>query len=195
VTFVGSKATETLVKAFAPNVPIIINGNGGNDTLEVFGKLTRGVRFYGGTGNDVLTGGDAGDMLAGGDGSDVLTGGFGRDLLVGGRGVDRLFGGISSKRTNTQDANILIGDRTGHDTSDAALVALLGEWTSARTNDVRVGNLRAGLMLAAGFKLEAATITDDGDADQLFGALGQDWFWSLTSTDKRIDKLANDVLN
>jgi Ca2+-binding RTX toxin-like protein len=46
--------------------------------------------FYGGAGNDTLTGGPAGDVLHGGLGDDVLTGGGGEDSFDGGAGNDTL---------------------------------------------------------------------------------------------------------
>ena len=130
----GTQIIETLVRKFSTSQAIIVNGNGGNDTIEVMGKLTRGVRFYGGQGNDALLGGDAGDMLIGNNGLDVLTGLLGRDLLLGGKGVDRLFGGKASGNTDKKDENILAGDASTLDTNDGALTSLLGEWSSLRSS-------------------------------------------------------------
>ena len=61
----------------------------GNDIAEKVDEPVSTV-FYGGAGNDTLTGGPAGDVLHGGLGSDVLTGGGGEDSFDGGADNDTL---------------------------------------------------------------------------------------------------------
>ncbi len=85
----------------------VIQGEGGDDSLEI-GNLSRtGVRvvqFSGGLGNDVVDGrsarttinasGDLGrDVLLGGRAADALNGGHDGDIIAGGRGYDLLTGG------------------------------------------------------------------------------------------------------
>jgi len=186
VTFVGTVATETLMGVFPTTKAIVINGNGGNDTIEVVGNITRNVRFYGGTGNDVLTGGNGHDVLNGGDGNDVLTGKLGNDLLIGGIGADRLLGGSATGNTaTTGDENLLIGDKTIYDVNDAALAALLTEWSNtAKTSAARIATLRAGVAYLGGTaKLVAnTTIVNDNAVDQLFGTNSFTWFWNISPT-------------
>lgn len=72
---------------------IVIEANGGNDTVTA----APGVRAYmllsGGTGFDDLYGGANADELRGGPGPDRLFGRAGPDQLFGDAGNDRLFGG------------------------------------------------------------------------------------------------------
>src|SRR4029453_5785548 len=64
----------------------------------------------------------------------ALAGGDGRDLLIGGLDADTLDGGA--------DDDILIAGTTAHDADDAALNQILAEWTSARSYQSRVKNIK-----------------------------------------------------
>jgi hypothetical protein len=194
VTFQGRIAKETLIHTFTSAQEIIINGNGGNDTIEVAGTLTRPVRFYGGSGNDVLTGGGGNDVFVGGSGDDVLTGNLGRDLLIGGLGLDRIFGGMPSANTNKADENVVIGDATAYDTNDSALLALINEWRSTRTAAQRIANMRSGAT-TGGAALTTAAVTSDGLIDQLYGTAGLTWFWNVSGTDRLNAKRTADIVN
>ena len=117
----------------------------------------------------------------GGDGDDLLVGGDGRDLLIGGFGADRLVGNA--------DDDILIAGTTAYDGDDAALAAIMAEWTSAHSYASRVANLRGAgsgadfggrhngdiFLIADGAQ---ATVHDDGAKDVLTGSAGQDWFFA-----------------
>ena len=74
--------------------PWLINGIGGNDTIEGGGNKDT---LYGGLGNDNLNGGWDNDYLYGQDGDDLLKGdsflGQGHDYLDGGAGNDNLQAG------------------------------------------------------------------------------------------------------
>jgi Ca2+-binding RTX toxin-like protein len=72
--------------------PVIVFGNGGNDTIST-NNVRFPVQFYGGAGNDYLSGGASDDILDGGDGNDRLLGGQGYDILLGGSGNDTMAGG------------------------------------------------------------------------------------------------------
>ena len=69
-------------------------GGAGNDVMS--GKTTGGgtngqnnnIIFYGGSGNDTLTGSNGTDALYGGSGNDTLNGYIGSDTLTGGLGAD-----------------------------------------------------------------------------------------------------------
>ena len=79
-------ANTSLIQAF---------GQAGNDTIslsEINGALPR-ANFFGGAGNDTLTGGSGNDQLFGQEGNDTLLGKGGFDLLFGGAGNDTLNGG------------------------------------------------------------------------------------------------------
>jgi hypothetical protein len=154
---------------FQPTGHVVIHGLAGNDDLQVSGSISVPVWLYGGPGHDRLKGGDGHDVLLGEAGDDLLTGGGGRDLMIGGDGADRIVG-------NNED-DILISDWTAHDSSTAALSAIMAEWTRTdRTYLQRISNLMNGSGLNGSVVLNASTIFADADADKLTGSSGNDWF-------------------
>ncbi len=169
----------------------------GDDTALVLPLVTVPVRIAGGTGDDdisggwgddLLLGGDGNDRLYGGSGNDVLVGGGGMDLLLGGLGRDLLIGGIGADTLfGSAGDDILIDGATLYDESDAALLALLTEWTSSRSYAERVANLRAGsgpVLDGTGWMLETdETVFNDNDEDELNGAADQDWFFFAAEED------------
>jgi RTX calcium-binding nonapeptide repeat (4 copies) len=152
----------------------VLRGGAGND------------RLFGGLGNDQLFGDGGNDILLGQGGIDSLSGGAGRDLLVGGIGGDTLNGESGD--------DILVAGSTAHDSNEAALAAILAEWASARTYGARVGNIRSGAGLAAGFALNGGTVTNDAQVDTLYGQLDRDWFL-IGAGDKLKDKAAGELVN
>jgi Ca2+-binding RTX toxin-like protein len=178
-----------LTGTFAPEVRLDLYGGAGDDDIAVAGGIPTPVRLYGEGGNDRLRGGDGDDVLIGGDGDDLLVGGGGRDLLIGGRGADRIVG-------NEGDDILIAGFTAFEDPSlaihEAALTAIMAEWTSTRSYADRVKNLRgeqAGREAAFAQRANAeiflavdathgrvTTLYDDDAADVLTGSSGQDWF-------------------
>ena len=151
-----------------------LTGGDGDNTMNTAGFSDR-VVLVGGGGDDRLKGGSGNDVLIGGDGDDLL---IGRDLLIGGSGVDKIVG--------SENDDLLIAGSTAFDRDDAALEAILAEWTSGRDHETRVANLNGTgsgprlngtiLLLADG---PAATVLDDGVVDVLTGDAGLDWFCNL----------------
>ncbi len=88
-----------------------------------------------GSGNDTIYGGAGDDILIGGAGDDILYGGNGRNILIGGAGAgaDKLYGG-------GQD-DMLIAGSTAYDANDAALAAIMSEWSSNQSYADRVMDL------------------------------------------------------
>jgi Ca2+-binding RTX toxin-like protein len=163
---------------FAPTSRIVAFGQDGNDNIEVAGGIHLSAWLYGGPGNDLLKGGGGNNVLIGGDGNDTLIGGHGRDLLIGGTGADHLVGGSGD--------DILIGGTTAFDSNDAALCAIMAEWTSDHDYSTRVANLRgqgSGPRSNGNFFLissgPGATVFDDGAPDTLTGSSGMDWFFAF----------------
>jgi hypothetical protein len=80
------------------NAPAIggfeINGNEGDDEIELTSRVPVPATVRGGPGADKLGGGGGADKLMGGAGADHLAGDGGDDLLIGGAGDDRLNGGF-----------------------------------------------------------------------------------------------------
>ena len=115
---------------------------GGNDSADIDRKLKTAVVIDGGAGDDTLRAGKGQSILSGGEGKDQLYGGSGYSILVGGAGNDTLMAGSGrtiliggegqdTLRGSSSD-DILIGGRTAYDANEAALLAILAEWTSAR---------------------------------------------------------------
>lgn len=156
-------------------------GQGGDDTL------------LGHTGNDWLAGGDGDDLLSGGrdgaEGDDTLSGGSGNDVLSGGSGADQLNAGsgrnilLGGAGTDTLSGgtgqDLLVADRTSHDQSLPALMALRNEWTSnadyltriARLNGSEPGGANGSVVL-----IPNTSVLDDAAIDQLLGGDELDWF-------------------
>jgi len=78
--FVGGDGNDHIDWS-AATVPVVLRGNGGDDTLT------------GGSANDLLTGGAGNDVLYGGGGDDTLYGDDGTNHLIGGGGNDSIRGG------------------------------------------------------------------------------------------------------
>ncbi|MEK7422828.1 MAG: hypothetical protein AAB131_03200, partial [Actinomycetota bacterium] len=142
-------------------------GGGGDDILmgQDGDDRLRGRRgddlMRAGDGDDLVRAGRGNDIVLGEDGDDLLRGALGRDLLIGGEGADTLKGdnqGPDGEGNGNGDDNgddngghgreknqdIMIGGTTYHDDNDEALQAILAEWTSERSYEVRVDNLRDG---------------------------------------------------
>jgi Ca2+-binding RTX toxin-like protein len=145
---------------------IIAHGFAGNDTLCVNSNIIRSAWLYGDAGNDTITSGSGNDYLFGGDGLDSLTGGAGRNIQIGGAGGDSLI----ANSTGSTGESLLIGGTTSYDANDAALYAILKEWSSSDSYATRVnyirGNSTAGLNGSYAFK--AGTVINDNVADKLF---------------------------
>ncbi len=77
---VDAKNGNDLVYLTDLNVPAVLMGGGGNDTLRA------------GSGNDNVSGSGGSDVLEGYLGNDTLRGGAGDDLIIGGPGLDELYG-------------------------------------------------------------------------------------------------------
>ena len=142
--------------------------NGGDDT-----DLIRG-----GNGNDLLRGGDGINFVFGDRGNDILVGGTQFDYLNGGGGRDILIGGGSGDRLDGRGGDdILVGASTAYDNDDAALNALMTEWSSTSIGyTARVENIRTGGGSLNGIKLDSTTVTDDNVRDTLIGRRGRDFF-------------------
>ena len=126
--------------------------------------------IFGESGHDVIFSGPGNDMVLGGSGNDFLHGGLGRDLLIGGAGRDLIVGSSGD--------DLLIGGSTTFDSDDASLTLIRREWTSDRSFENRVHNLRYAegpILDGTGIRLELGTTIDDDERDLLFGSLGEDW--------------------
>jgi Ca2+-binding RTX toxin-like protein len=69
---------------------LVINANGGNDTISATGNLAALIKLTidGGAGNDTILGSNGADLLLGGDGNDFIDGQQGNDVVFLGAGDD-----------------------------------------------------------------------------------------------------------
>ncbi len=176
----GEAGNDVLVGNLGDDLLI---GGDGNDTLD--GGLGND-HLYGQTGNDKLIGGVGNNILVGGDGKDSLIARPGRNILIGGSGGDSLYGSAFD--------DILVAGPTAHDEDDAALQAILDEWTSANSYTTRVNNIRNGGGANGAFVLDDTTVFDDGAIDTLVGSGGMDWFL-FGRKDKVKDRAAGELMN
>lgn len=150
-----------------------IYGGTGNDFLYVASNVRRNAFLFGEDGNDRLCGGGGNNVLVGGQGNDFLLGGTRRNLLIGGAGRDILNAAAGD--------SVLIGGTTDYDSSDAALAALLAEWSRTNaTYQQRVAHLTGAVAggLNGSFSLNAATVANDVTVDLLLGGPGSDLFFA-----------------
>jgi hypothetical protein len=162
---------------------VVLNGSSDRDALDV-STCSLPVTLLGRGGNDVLIGGIGDDVLVGGDGDDLLDGGAGSDILIGGRGADEMRG--------ESGGDLFVGGATAFDNNAAALFSIQAEWSSNRSYEDRVVNLRgtgAGPRANGDFFLTTsgpyATVFEDGSVDTLFGGTDRDWFFAHRTGKKR----------
>ena len=115
---------------------LVLNGNGGNDSLTSDQAVTTPMLLNGGVGNEQFTAGGGNDQLNGNDGNDVLNGANGIDRIVGDRGGDTMLGGIGDDTTvwNNGDGSDVMEGQDGLDkvevngagTGDAFTIAANG---------------------------------------------------------------------
>jgi hypothetical protein len=134
VTFNG-----VVVNTFAPTGRIIAIGGSGNNTITATG-VTRSCWFYGGAGNNTLTGGASNDVLIGGGSTNVLTGNGGRNILIAGTGSSTLKG--TSSDILVAGASIYDANTTAN---QSALNTILAAWVNhQKTTIPTVGGAKGG---------------------------------------------------
>ena len=110
----------------------------------------------------------------------------------GGIGADRIVG--------NQEEDILIAGYTSYDNNDAAIGALMQEWTSSNSNATRIANVTGGTGLTLGYKLvgddgASQTVFNDNDVDTLTGSQGIDWFFANHDGPGELDIITDKAAN
>jgi hypothetical protein len=165
---------------------VVVYGQSGNDVMQIeplnanggTTPLAQPVMLFAGDGNDTLDarGASGPTVLVGGGGNDTLYGGSGRNVLIAGAGASTLYGGTGD--------DLLIAGTTSFDNNVAALAALRAEWSRtdadyltriADLNGTQAGGLNGSYLLTC------QTVTSNGGGNDLYGDLGQDWFFAATS--------------
>jgi PKD domain/RTX calcium-binding nonapeptide repeat (4 copies) len=178
---------------FDPTGRLIAYAGAGNDNIQVSDAISLPAFLYGGAGNDWLQGGGGDNVLVGGGGKNVLIGGPSRDLMIGGSGASSLIG--------VGGDDLMIAGTTAYDANDAALSAIMAEWTSGRSYATRLANLSGTgsgprnngniFLIASG---PNATVFDNGVVDELFGGDGQDWFFASLAQDIIHGRRASEIV-
>lgn len=86
-----------------------------NDGAQTVAGTKLAEFFYGGAGNDDLSGAGGNDYVFGGFGNDTLSGNSGDDLLVGNGNDDQLYGGSGDDEMDGGDGNDTLSGSLGND--------------------------------------------------------------------------------
>ena len=165
---------------------VVLYGGAGDDLLSIGDQVSIPAWLFGCDGNDNFQAlGSGPSLLSGGEGNDQLQSGPGRSIMIGGRGSDTLIAGSGGA--------ILIGCTTDHDLLDAALDALLDEWSSSASYSNRIAHLQGTLPGGqnGSYLLTTSTVHDDGTADTLQGGSGDDWFFAAGGSRKTRDRVTS----
>jgi len=151
---------------------IAIDAKGGNDKVELVGRITVPASIQGGGGDDNLIGGNGDDTIYGGAGKDRIRGGRGNDYLDGGIGSDNIHGDVGDDRIIGGDGNDRLSGNLGNDTIEGGngKDSIFG----GRGNDTISG--------------------DDGD-DELYGESGRDTLFGGLGNDKLFGGDQEDILD
>jgi Ca2+-binding RTX toxin-like protein len=156
------------VLSMTSSANLLINGQAGNDTFQLFGTgndtlLTgSGDDFvFAGRGNDYVSSGSGADTLIGFDGDDKLYGGSGNDTAEGGIGTDQIYGGGGNDELfGGAGVDILYGG-TGND-------KIYGDHDGSATLEQKRDYLYGGF--------GNDEIHGGGNADTMYGNAGRDTF-------------------
>lgn len=148
---------------------IVVYGQAGSDTIQVDKKITNNAFLYAGPDGSSLQGGGGNNVLVGGAGNDTLVAGAGRNILIGGGGADTLHAGSAD--------DLLLSGSTTYANNDAALAAILNEWTSTTDNyATRIHAIQFGGGLNGSFVFNSSTLISNSTGSTIFGGPGSDWF-------------------
>ncbi len=162
----GSSGSDPAPLPPAPPPDLVLNGNGGSNTLignsgdDTLTGRGGNDSLTGNAGQDTIWGGTGDDTINGGDDSDQIGGGGGNDLIRGGSGYDLIWGGTGNDTVHGDDGNDEIRGGGGRD-------ALWGQGG----NDQIYGG--GGKDTAGGGAGQDALWGGNGD-DLLYGGAGSD---------------------
>lgn len=158
-------------------IPVVVNGNAGNDDLsgaagsttlnggvgdDVLAAASGASTLNGNIGNDTLFGGSANCTLSGNDGDDVLQAMTGTATLNGGNGNDGLFGGFGTCTLHGEAGDDYLSNSSGKATFDGG--AGLDYYYDAR---------RAGAVpFVTGASFDDLRQSDTGAAGATLAAIG-----------------------
>jgi hypothetical protein len=74
-----------------------------------------------------------------------------------------------------------------HNVNLTAVHAVMAEWDSIDSNNVRFGAIKTGVGQTGQYRLDPTTVHDDAASDTLTGGDGQDWFFGPKTGDTITD--------
>jgi Ca2+-binding RTX toxin-like protein len=118
---------------------LVLNANGGDDTMASNPATPTAMLLNGGTGLDRMSGGANADAINGGDDNDTLDGGPGIDRIVGDRGDDAMDGaaGDDTLVWNNGDGSDVMDGRLGLDKIEVNGASGAGDAFEIRRNGQR----------------------------------------------------------
>jgi hypothetical protein len=157
----------------APTGRIVVDSGNGNDLVYVSPLLSEPSWIFGGSGNDVFYADSGNSVLVGGSGNNVLVSGRGDNILIAGCGG-------RNEILGTQGNNVEVGGSASCQTNEAALAAIMAEWSSGDAYATRVGRIDGtiGGGLNGSWDLDAGTISHGAGYDYLFGGIGQNTYFA-----------------
>ncbi|MFO0943019.1 MAG: MBG domain-containing protein [Pirellulales bacterium] len=179
---------------------ILVYGHADNDRITIEDDISEPTEIWGGNGDDEIKGGSGPDIILGEAGDDNLWGGDGRDIIIGGLGADRIHGDAHDdvliagftlyESSFVTSAPSAFGNATSltHRQHRASLEAILVEWNSTRSYDLRRQNILgtgsgprlngSNYLRVSNASMTLNTVFDDGAVDKLWGDSGTDWFFA-----------------
>jgi Ca2+-binding RTX toxin-like protein len=199
---------------------LVLNANGGDDTMVSDPATPTAMLLNGGTGIDTMSSGAGADFLNGGDDNDSLDGGPGIDRLVGDRGNDTMIGraGADTMVWNNGDGSDVMDGQEGLDEVEVNGAAAAGDAFEIAPNGQRVKFDRTNLgpftldiatsetfeinglggddtlLVKAGVPMSVLARGDEGN-DTLTGAEEQDTFFGGVGNDTLNGGGGNDLLD
>jgi Ca2+-binding RTX toxin-like protein len=199
---------------------LVLNANGGDDTMVSDPATPTAMLLNGGTGLDTMSAGAGADFLNGGDDNDSLDGGPGIDRIVGDRGNDTMIGraGDDTLVWNNGDGSDKMDGEAGLDAIEVNGAAGAGDAFEIAPNGQRVkfdrtnlGPFTLDVATSEVFEINAlggddtllvkpgvpmAVQADGGDGnDSLTGAEEQDTFFGGAGNDTLNGGGGNDLLD
>lgn len=150
-TINGNAGNDSVnINAIASFTSSNINGGAGNDSVNA-ATSTVGITANGDAGTDTLSGGSGGDVFNGGDGADTIFGLTGTDTLNGGAGDDI----FSIAATAEITGDTLTGGTSGQTNGDTVVITgvtdLKGITNATLLTDGQIENVRIDGAVAATF--------------------------------------------
>jgi pectate lyase len=163
---------------------VIIAGNGSN---TIYGNAPIGLKKSTG-GNNLIVGGSGRDVIYGNfgivqtkNGQPSDGGEGGQNLIIGGGGSDTIYASQMADGAEGGHGSILVAGSTS--LNEAALAAILTEWTTTRSYEQKIANIMgtgSGLRENGDYFLQpGVTILSDSSEDELFSDTNGELNWLI----------------